>query len=188
ETGLTVALALRSFLRQDPNVILVGEIRDLETAEIAVKAALTGQLVVSTLHTNDAPSSITRLINMGIEPFLVATSLNLIQAQRLIRKACANCKKPINIDLDQLIALGMTPEDARKATPMKGEGCEKCGGTGYKGRLGIYEILPIQDDIRNAIISGLSDIEIKHLAVKKGMRSLRQSAISKMASGVTTID
>jgi type IV pilus assembly protein PilB len=188
EIGLTFASALRSFLRQDPNVILVGEIRDLETAEIAVKAALTGQLVVSTLHTNDAPSSITRLINMGIEPFLVASSLNLIQAQRLVRKACVQCKKPVKIEIDELLSLGMKPEDAEKAQPTKGEGCEKCGGTGYKGRLGLYEILPITEDIRNAIVSGLSDIEIKHLAVQRGMKTLRQSALTKLAAGITTVE
>ena len=188
EIGLTFASALRSFLRQDPNVILVGEIRDLETAEIAIKAALTGQLVVSTLHTNDAPSSITRLINMGIEPFLVASSLNLIQAQRLVRTICKNCKEPVEVDKKYMIELGLTKEEAEAATPMKGKGCEKCRGTGYKGRIGIYEILPITEDIRNAIIAGMSDIEIKHIAMKKGMKSLRQSALLKMAKGVTTVE
>ncbi|MBI5528083.1 MAG: type IV-A pilus assembly ATPase PilB [Deltaproteobacteria bacterium] len=188
EIGLTFASALRSFLRQDPNVILVGEIRDLETAEIAVKAALTGQLVVSTLHTNDAPSSITRLVNMGIEPFLVASSLNLIQAQRLVRKACVQCKKPVKVEVDEMVSLGMKREEAEKAQPMKGEGCEKCGGTGYKGRLGLYEILPITEDVRNAIVSGLSDIEIKHVAVQRGMKTLRQSALSKLAAGITTVE
>lgn len=188
EIGLTFASALRSFLRQDPNIILVGEIRDLETAEIAIKAALTGQLVVSTLHTNDAPSSITRLINMGIEPFLVASSLNLIQAQRLVRTICKNCKEPTEVDKKYMIELGLSKEEAEKATPMKGKGCDICRGTGYKGRIGIYEILPITEDIRNAVIAGMSDIEIKHIAVKKGMKTLRQSALLKMAKGVTTIE
>lgn len=188
EIGLTFASALRSFLRQDPNVILVGEIRDLETAEIAIKAALTGQLVVSTLHTNDAPSSITRLINMGIEPFLVASSLNLIQAQRLVRTICKNCKEPTQVDKKYMMELGLTEEEAEAATPMKGKGCDKCRGTGYKGRMGIYEILPITEDIRNAIIAGMSDIEIKHIAMKKGMKTLRQSALLKMARGITTVE
>jgi type IV pilus assembly protein PilB len=188
EIGLTFSHALRSFLRQDPNVILVGEIRDLETAEIAVKSALTGQLVLSTLHTNDAASSITRLVNMGIEPFLVASSLNIIQAQRLVRKVCTACKKPVKVPIEELISLGLKEEDAQKATPMKGDGCERCGGTGYKGRLGLYEVLPITEDVRNAIVSGMSDIEIKHLAMQRGMKSLRQSALTKMSQGITTVE
>jgi len=188
DIGLTFSTTLRAFMRQDPNVILVGEIRDLETAEIAVKAALTGQLVFSTLHTNDACSSITRLINMGVEPFLVATSVNVIQAQRLIRKVCSSCGRPVKVHIDELMALGMRRDEAAKANLMKGAGCQKCGGTGYKGRLGIYEVLPINDEIRNAIITGMSDIEIKEIAVNKGMKTLRQSALSKLAGGVTTIE
>jgi len=188
EIGLNFATALRSFLRQDPNVILVGEIRDFETAEIAIKAALTGQLVLSTLHTNDAPSSITRLINMGIEPFLVSSSLNIIQAQRLVRKVCQNCKEPENVPIETLVELGISKEDAEQANPQKGKGCSVCGNTGYKGRIAVYEILPITEEIRNCIISGMSDLEIKKLAMSRGMKTLRQSALYKMAQGVTSVD
>lgn len=188
EIGLNFATALRSFLRQDPNVILVGEIRDFETAEIAIKAALTGQLVLSTLHTNDAASSITRLINMGIEPFLVSSSLNIIQAQRLVRKVCQNCKEPEDVPVETLVEMGMSGEDAEGTTPYKGKGCSTCGNSGYKGRLAIYEILPINEEVRNCIISGMSDLEIKKLATGKGMKSLRQSALYKMKQGITTVD
>jgi len=188
EIGLNFATALRSFLRQDPNVILVGEIRDFETAEIAIKAALTGQLVLSTLHTNDAASSITRLINMGIEPFLVSSSLNIIQAQRLVRKVCQSCKESEDVPVETLVEMGMTQEDAEDTTPYKGRGCSACGNTGYKGRIAIYEILPITEEVRNCIISGMSDLEIKKLAMSKGMKSLRQSALYKMKQGVTTVD
>jgi len=188
EIGLNFATALRSFLRQDPNVILVGEIRDFETAEIAIKAALTGQLVLSTLHTNDAPSSITRLINMGIEPFLVSSSLNIIQAQRLVRKVCQNCKEPEKVPVETLVELGMSKEDAEQANPQKGKGCSICGNTGYKGRIAVYEILPITEEVRNCIISGMSDLEIKRMAINQGMKTLRQSALYKMTQGVTTVD
>ena len=188
EIGLNFATALRSFLRQDPNVILVGEIRDFETAEIAIKAALTGQLVLSTLHTNDAPSSITRLINMGIEPFLVSSSLNIIQAQRLVRKVCQNCKEPENVPIETLVELGISKEDAEQANPQKGKGCSVCGNTGYKGRIAVYEILPITEEVRNCIISGMSDLEIKRMAINQGMKTLRQSALYKMTQGVTTVD
>jgi type IV pilus assembly protein PilB len=188
EIGLNFASALRSFLRQDPNVILVGEIRDFETAEIAVKAALTGQLVLSTLHTNDAPSSITRLVNMGIEAFLVSSSVNLIQAQRLVRKVCPECKEKVETSPKALIDIGVSPEEAPTVTCYKGRGCSTCNNTGYKGRIAIYEIMPIDEEIRTHIINGSSDIELKRVAVSKGMKSLRQSAISKMKEGVTTID
>ncbi len=146
--GLNFAAALRSFLRQDPNIILVGEIRDFETAEIAVKAALTGHLVLSTLHTNDAPSTISRLMNMGIEPFLVASSVNLICAQRLVRRVCAHCKKPHPVPPQALIDIGMPPEEAATVVPMHGQGCEKCNGTGYKGRVGLYEVMEMTDELR----------------------------------------
>jgi len=188
EIGLNFATALRSFLRQDPNVILVGEIRDFETAEIAIKAALTGQLVLSTLHTNDAPSSITRLINMGIEPFLVSSSLNLIQAQRLVRKVCQNCREPENVPIETLVELGIPKDEAEQVSPQKGKGCSVCGNTGYKGRIAVYEILPITEEVRNCIISGMSDLEIKRLAMSRGMKTLRQSALYKMAQGVTSVD
>ncbi len=188
EIGLNFASALRSFLRQDPNVILVGEIRDFETAEIAVKAALTGQLVLSTLHTNDAPSSITRLVNMGIEAFLVSSSVNLIQAQRLVRKVCPECREKVEVSPKALIDIGVSPEEAPTVTCYKGRGCSTCNNTGYKGRIAIYEIMPIDEEMRTHIINGSSDIELKRVAVSKGMKSLRQSALSKMREGVTTID
>lgn len=188
EIGLNFAGALRSFLRQDPNVILVGEIRDFETAEIAVKAALTGQLVLSTLHTNDAPSSITRLVNMGIEAFLISSSVNLIQAQRLVRKVCLDCKEPVETSPKALTDIGVSPEEAPTVTCYKGRGCSTCNNTGYKGRIAVYEIMPINEEIRTHIINGSSDIELKKVAVSQGMKSLRQSAISKMKEGVTTID
>jgi len=188
EIGLNFATALRSFLRQDPNIILVGEIRDFETAEIAIKAALTGQLVLSTLHTNDASSSITRLINMGIEPFLVSSSLNIIQAQRLVRKVCKNCKEPEKVPIETLVDLGMPKDQAEQANPQKGKGCTTCGNSGYKGRIAVYEILPITEEIRNCIISGMSDLEIKRMAMSRGMKTLRQSALYKMTEGVTSVD
>lgn len=188
EIGLNFASALRSFLRQDPNVILVGEIRDFETAEIAVKAALTGQLVLSTLHTNDAPSSITRLVNMGIEAFLVSSSVNLIQAQRLVRKVCPDCKEKGETSPKALIDIGVSPEEAPTVTCYKGRGCSTCNNTGYKGRIAIYEIMPIDEEIRTHIINGSSDIELKRVAISKGMKSLRQSALSKVKEGITTID
>ncbi|UCD84456.1 MAG: type IV-A pilus assembly ATPase PilB [Deltaproteobacteria bacterium] len=188
EIGLNFAGALRSFLRQDPNVILVGEIRDFETAEIAVKAALTGQLVLSTLHTNDAASSVTRLVNMGIEAFLVSSSVNLIQAQRLVRRICPECKEQIEVPTSALTDIGISPEEAPTVTCFKGRGCNTCNNTGYKGRIAIYEIMPIDEELRTHIINGASDIELKKVAISKGMKSLRQSAISKMRDGVTTLD
>ncbi len=186
--GLNFAAALRSFLRQDPNIILVGEIRDFETAEIAVKAALTGHLVLSTLHTNDAPSTINRLMNMGIEPFLVASSVNLICAQRLVRRVCSNCKEDHALPAEGLKEAGFTAEEAKQVVPKKGAGCEKCNGTGYKGRVGLYEVMEITDELRELILVGASGIELRRKAVEEGMLSLRRSGLLKVKEGVTTIE
>jgi type IV pilus assembly protein PilB len=186
--GLNFAAALRSFLRQDPNIILVGEIRDFETAEIAVKAALTGHLVLSTLHTNDAPSTINRLMNMGIEPFLVATSVHLICAQRLVRRICKECRTPIEVPPQALIDAGYTPEAAKDVQPYKGRGCSTCNNTGYKGRVGLYEVLELTDEVRQAVLEGASAIELKQRAIDDGMITLRQSGLTKVRDGVTTLD
>jgi type IV pilus assembly protein PilB len=186
--GLNFAAALRSFLRQDPNIILVGEIRDFETAEIAVKAALTGHLVLSTLHTNDAPSTINRLMNMGIEPFLVASSLNLVCAQRLVRRICANCKVEEAMSPQALEQVGFGPEDAKSVQPMKGTGCEKCNKTGYKGRVGLYEVMEITDELRELILVGASALELRRKAVEEGMITLRGSGLRKVKLGVTTLE
>ncbi|MGE5815547.1 MAG: type IV-A pilus assembly ATPase PilB, partial [Acidobacteriota bacterium] len=186
--GLNFAAALRSFLRQDPNIILVGEIRDFETAEIAVKAALTGHLVLSTLHTNDAPSTINRLMNMGIEPFLVASSVNLIAAQRLVRRVCANCKADHPLPPEALKEAGYTPEESESVVPKKGAGCEKCNGTGYKGRVGLYEVMEVTEDLRELILVGASALELRRKAVEEGMISLRRSGLLKVKDGVTTIE
>ncbi len=186
--GLNFAAALRSFLRQDPNIILVGEIRDFETAEIAVKAALTGHLVLSTLHTNDAPSTVNRLMNMGIEPFLVASSVHLICAQRLVRRVCSNCKEPHPLPPPAMIQAGYTADDANSVTPMKGRGCEKCNNTGYKGRVGLYEVMEIGEELRELILVGASALELRRKAVDEGMITLRQSGLRKVKDGVTTIE
>jgi type IV pilus assembly protein PilB len=186
--GLNFAAALRSFLRQDPNIILVGEIRDFETAEIAVKAALTGHLVLSTLHTNDAPSTVNRLMNMGIEPYLVATSVILIAAQRLIRRVCTNCKAPTEVAPQVLVSLGFNPEEAKSIQVMKGKGCDRCNSTGYKGRIALIEVLEISEEIREMILSGASSIEIKRKGIEEGMLSLRRSGLVKIKEGVTTIE
>jgi type IV pilus assembly protein PilB len=186
--GLNFAAALRSFLRQDPNIILVGEIRDFETAEIAVKAALTGHLVLSTLHTNDAPSTINRLMNMGIEPFLVASSVNLICAQRLVRRICANCKIEEPHAAPALVEAGFTPDEAQKVIPRKGKGCEKCNNTGYKGRVGLYEVMEIAEELRELILVGASGLELRRKAVEEGMVTLRRSGLHKVMDGVTTIE
>ncbi len=186
--GLTFAECLRAFLRQDPNIILIGEIRDFETAEIAVKAALTGHLVLSTLHTNDAPSTISRLMNMGIEPFLVATSVNLICAQRLVRRACKDCKAPVQVPPRALIDIGFSPEDAETVQVLKGRGCPTCNNTGYKGRVGLFEVLELSEDLREMILTGCSALELKRRAVEEGMITLRQSGLHKIKAGVTTID
>jgi type IV pilus assembly protein PilB len=189
QIGLNFAAALRSFLRQDPNIILVGEIRDYETAEIAVKAALTGHLVLSTLHTNDAPSTVSRLVNMGIEPFLVGTAVNLIQAQRLIRRVCANCKEELkDVPSKTLIDVGFTPEQVGTFKLFKGRGCGVCNGTGYKGRVGLYEVMEISDGIRDIIMQGGTAVEIKRKAIEEGMLTLRMSGLEKIKAGITTIE
>jgi type IV pilus assembly protein PilB len=187
--GLNFAAALRSFLRQDPNIILVGEIRDYETAEIAVKAALTGHLVLSTLHTNDAPSTVSRLVNMGIEPFLVGTAVNLIQAQRLVRRVCAKCKFEVqDVPAKTLIDIGIKPEEIETFKVMKGKGCPTCNGTGYKGRVGLYEVMEISEGIRDLIMVGATAVEIKRKALDEGMLTLRMSGLEKIKSGVTTVE
>ncbi|MDR3721753.1 MAG: type IV-A pilus assembly ATPase PilB [Candidatus Acidoferrales bacterium] len=188
QIGLNFASALRAFLRQDPNIILVGEIRDFETAEIAVKAALTGHLVLSTLHTNDAPSTISRLMNMGIEPFLVATSVNLICAQRLVRRICVGCKEPLQIQGPALIEAGYSPEEASKTIVQHGKGCSTCNNTGYKGRVGLYEVMEINDELRELILVGASALEIKKKALEQGMITLRRSGLQKVAAGLTTME
>jgi type IV pilus assembly protein PilB len=186
--GLNFAAALRSFLRQDPNIILVGEIRDFETAEIAVKAALTGHLVLSTLHTNDAPSTINRLMNMGIEPFLVASSVHLICAQRLVRRVCSNCKEPAPQTPEALMQAGFTAEDAAEVTPMKGAGCDKCNTTGYKGRVGLYEVMAIGEELKELILVGASGTELRRKAIEEGMLTLRMSGLRKVKDGLTSIE
>ena len=186
--GLNFAAALRSFLRQDPNIILVGEIRDFETAEIAVKASLTGHLVLSTLHTNDAPSTISRLMNMGIEPFLVASSVNLICAQRLVRRLCTQCKADHPHDPQALVTAGFTPEEAARVVPQKGTGCERCNNSGYKGRVGLYEVMEITDELRELILVGASALELRKKAIDEGMITLRRSGLHKVMEGVTTIE
>lgn len=189
DIGLNFASALRSFLRQDPDIILVGEIRDFETAEIGIKAALTGHMVLSTLHTNDAPGTINRLLNMGIEPFLVSSAVNLILAQRLARKICQDCKEPTaKLSEDMLAKLGPVPEGFHEATLYKGRGCDTCKGTGYKGRIALYEVMPMYEPIKELVLQGASAIEIKREAISAGMQTLRQSGIQKMISGVTTLE
>ena len=188
DIGLNFAASLRSFLRQDPDIIMVGEIRDYETAEIAVKAALTGHLVLSTLHTNDAPSTVNRLLNMGIEPFLVSSSCNLILAQRLARKVCKDCRAAVQISEKALLDLGLTREEASKMAFSKGSGCATCGGTGYKGRIALYEVMPFTDLIKDLVLNGASSSEIKKAAIRDGMKSLRMSGITKASEGVTTIE
>jgi type IV pilus assembly protein PilB len=188
QIGLNFAAALRSFLRQDPNIILVGEIRDFETAEIAIKAALTGHLVLSTLHTNGAPETISRLMNMGIEPFLVATSVHLIVAQRLVRRICSECAEPIEVPLEALVRAGYTPDEARQAKIKKGRGCSICNGSGYKGRVGLYEVMEINDELRELILVGASAMELKKKAIENGMTTLRRSGLMKVMLGVTTME
>jgi type IV pilus assembly protein PilB len=188
QIGLNFAAALRAFLRQDPNIILVGEIRDFETAEIAIKAALTGHLVLSTLHTNDAPSTISRLMNMGIEPFLVATSVNLIQAQRLIRRVCKDCKREHPTPPEALVEVGFTSEDAKALKTYKGKGCATCNNTGYKGRIGLYEVMEVNDEIRELILIGASSLELRKKAIEDGMITLRESGLQKVRAGLTTLE
>ena len=188
QIGLNFAAALRSFLRQDPNIILVGEIRDFETAEIAIKASLTGHLVLSTLHTNGAPETITRLMNMGIEPFLVATSVHLICAQRLVRRICKDCIEPFDVPPQTLIEAGFTPEESKTVKIQKGKGCGVCNNTGYKGRCGLYEVMEVDDEIRELVLVGASALELKKKAIERGMITLRRSGLIKVMAGMTTLE
>jgi type IV pilus assembly protein PilB len=188
QIGLNFAAALRSFLRQDPNIVLVGEIRDFETAEVAIKAAMTGHLVLSTLHTNDAPSTISRLMNMGVEPFLVATSVHLVVAQRLVRRICNYCKEPIEIPSAGLVDIGFTEQEARHLRLFRGKGCERCSNTGYKGRVALYEVMPIDDELREMVLAGASAFELRQRSIQKGMISLRGSGLEKIRQGITTVD
>ena len=188
EIGLNFAAALRSFLRQDPDIIMVGEIRDYETAEIGVKAALTGHLVLSTLHTNDAPSTINRLLNMGIEPFLVASSVVLILAQRLVRRVCKDCKEVEKVPVETLVKGGMSEEQAKSAVCYKGKGCQTCSDTGYKGRVALYEVMPIGEEVRELVLQGASADEIKKRAIGAGMKTLRMSGLAKVREGLTTLE
>lgn len=188
EIGLTFASALRSFLRQDPDIIMVGEIRDFETAEIGVKAALTGHLVLSTLHTNDAPQTINRMLNMGIEPFLVASSVLLILAQRLARRICPNCKVEIDPPVEALRDLGVKMEEIGSFPVYEGRGCAQCSNTGFKGRIALYEVMPITDEIKELILAGASSMEIKREAIRLGMDTLRMAGLNKLKDGVTTIN
>ncbi|HXW91937.1 MAG TPA: type IV-A pilus assembly ATPase PilB [Terriglobales bacterium] len=188
QIGLNFAAALRAFLRQDPNIILVGEIRDFETAEIAIKAALTGHLVLSTLHTNGAPETITRLMNMGIEPFLVATSVHLICAQRLVRRICRDCAATVDVPVQALMDEGFTPEEAKTVKIQKGKGCAICNNTGFKGRAGLYEVMEVDDEIKELVLVGASAVELKKKAIERGMITLRRSGLIKVAAGVTTLE
>ncbi len=188
EIGLTFAASLRSFLRQDPDIILVGEVRDYETAEIAIKAALTGHLVLSTLHTNDAPSSVSRLLNMGIEPFLVSSSLNLILAQRLARRICENCKEEVKMNPKVLLDAGAKKEMLDGFKLYKGKGCDQCSNIGYKGRVALYEVMTVRDEIKEMILRGGSAIELKKEAMRFGMKTLRQAGLGKVRDGVTTLE
>jgi type IV pilus assembly protein PilB len=187
DIGLNFAASLRSFLRQDPDIIMVGEIRDFETAEIAVKAALTGHMVLSTLHTNDAPSTVTRLLNMGIEPFLVTASVNLVLAQRLARKICDECREPFEVEEGVLADVGFRGDEL-KGTVYKGKGCRSCNGSGYRGRIALYEVMPFSDRLRQMVLEGGSTAEIKVEMIRDGVRTLRMSGITKCLEGVTTID
>ncbi len=188
DIGLNFAAALRSFLRQDPDIIMIGEIRDFETAEIAVKAALTGHLVLSTLHTNDAPATINRLLNMGIEPFLVSSAVNLITAQRLARRVCVQCKEPETIPIQALIDAGVPPDEAPSYICYKGKGCPVCNGTGYKGRVGFYQVMPMLEEIRELILNGANTAEIKRESMRLGIKTMRQSGLTKLKEGVTSFE
>lgn len=188
DIGLNFAAALRSFLRQDPDVVMVGEIRDFETAEIAVKAALTGHLVLSTLHTNDAPGTINRLLNMGIEPFMVASSCIMILAQRLVRRVCQQCKEVEKVPVEVLVSMGFPKEEADSVVCYKGKGCTACNNSGYKGRLGLYEVLPIGEEIKALILEGANATEIKKTAIAVGMKTLRMSGLEKVKDGLTSIE
>lgn len=187
DIGLNFAASLRSFLRQDPDIIMVGEIRDFETAEIAVKAALTGHLVLSTLHTNDAPSTINRLLNMGIEPFLVTAATNLILAQRLGRRVCKNCKEPVEVPTQTLLKIGIPEDEIGSFEILEGKGCEICNGTGYKGRIAFYEVMPMYDELKDMVLTGASNSELKATAVRLGMSTLRMSSLQRLKEGLTSI-
>ena len=188
EVGMTFAAALRAFLRQDPNIIMVGEIRDLETGSIAIKAALTGHLVLSTLHTNDAPSTVTRMIDMGIEPFNVASAVNLIVAQRLVRRICVDCKTPHRYEDEELASLGLPPEELEQITFYRGDGCDICSGTGYRGRQGLYEVMPMSSQLRRMVLRGASTEELRDQAMSEGMLTLRGDGIMKIKKGITTLE
>lgn len=188
EIGFTFAAALRAFMRQDPDVIMVGEIRDYETAEIAIKASLTGHMVLSTLHTNDAPSTVNRLLNMGVEPFLVASSINLILAQRLARRVCSTCCEQISLHPEILVAAGIPASEATQLTLKRGRGCDRCSNTGYKGRIALYEVMPMSEELRQLVLNGASAAEIKREAIRVGMLTLRQSGLMRMREGVTTLE
>jgi len=195
DVGMTYAAALKAFLRQDPNIVMIGEIRDFETAEIAIKAAMTGQMVLSTLHTNDAPSTITRLVDMkepksgvGIDPVNIATAVNLVVAQRLLRKICEKCKKPFTYTAEQLQFLSVDQKDIEGAQLMKGEGCSACNKTGHKGRVAIYEVMPMSKEIRNMLMKGTDTNDIRVQAIKEGMSTLRMSALLKAKAGLSTLE
>jgi len=188
DIGYSFASALRAFLRQDPDVILVGEMRDLETAQIAIRAALTGHLVFSTLHTNDAPSSVTRLQDMGIPPFLISSSLLMVIAQRLVRRTCLECREPVNVPVSALIDVGFPPEEAEGVQAYAGKGCSACAQTGFKGRIAVHEVMWLTPDLQEAIVRQRPANELKEMGVKAGMRTLRQSGLHKVATGMTTID
>ncbi len=188
DIGLNFAATLRSFLRQDPDIIMVGEIRDFETAEIAIKASLTGHLVLSTLHTNDAPSTINRLLNMGVEPFLVSSSINIVVAQRLARRICENCKTELKVSPDILVDLGIPAAEAKHLKVYHGTGCSKCSNTGYKGRIALYEAMPMTDELKVFVLNGASAAEIKREAIRQGMSSLRSSGLNFVKAGITTIE
>ena len=188
DIGLNFAAALRSFLRQDPDIIMIGEIRDFETAEIGVKAALTGHLVLSTLHTNDAPATINRLLNMGIEPFLVASAVNLITAQRLARRVCGECKVVEEIPVQALIDAGVPADEAPSYVCYRGQGCAVCNNTGYKGRVGFYQVMPMYDEIRELILNGANTAEIKRESIRLGIKTMRMSGLTKVKEGVTSME
>ena len=186
--GMDFPAALKSFLRQDPDVILIGEIRDYDTGAIGIKAALTGHLVLATLHTNDAPSTMTRMINMGIESFLVGSAVNLVTAQRLGRRICSECAEPVELDSHALLDAGLKKEDLGTFTPMQGKGCSVCNGTGYKGRVGIYQVMPVSDNIRDAVYAGKNSDEINEIAISEGVNTLRMAALNKVKEGILTLE
>ena len=188
DIGVTFARCLRSILRQDPDVVMVGEIRDLETAEIAAQASLTGHIVFTTLHTNDAPSSLARLLDLGIEPFLLTATIEGIVAQRLIRKICENCKTPFTPSESQLMELGLTPEDVKDKKIYYGKGCSKCNNTGYKGRTALFEIMTFNDEIRELVMNHASTNVLRAAAQRSGMKLLRDAGLAALYDGITTID